>query len=255
MRGPGTRVAFASALALGLVASIGLPCRGQTTNSGFGTPPSPPGVTLPSTASGYPPCVVPADLDDPAFAQHVNLLLLGVAWDNQDPALMTDVGLQLAEGERVLLRPHKAIQCEDVLELAANLAGDRRDKTTLARLARVAVARSDKPLKDLVARQVAEADKHDTHELAHAIEEITPAALEAHRAAIRRIRAARYAGSTEGLDKLDKYVDSLTYLHKAQQDHLDKEIAKAKANMPKQSTLRDLVITLDRLAAITPCRP
>jgi hypothetical protein len=255
MRRTMTQAHFAAILAVGLVTSIGLLCRGQATNPGSEAPRPISGSTLPSTASGDPPCVIPADLDDPAFAQHTNVLLLGVAWDNQDPALMTDVGLQLAEGERILMRPHRAIRSDRVLELAANLAGDRHDKATLARLARVANVRRDKRLKELVVRMAAESEKPDTHPIAHAIEDITPSALEAHRAAIRRIRAARYAGSVEGLDKLDKYFDELPYLHKAQQDHIDKEIAKARAGISKVSTLHDLVVTLDRLAAITPCRP
>jgi hypothetical protein len=242
---------IAGALGVVLAATA---CRGQAIVVSSPAQATPAGVTPLTTAGGVPPCVIPADLDDPSFAQHANLLLLGVAWDSQDASLMTDVGLQLVEGERILMRPHRAIRSADVLQLAANLAGDRRDKSTLARLAKVAQARGDKPLAELVARQRAEAEKPDTHQLAHAIEDISPAALLAHQGAIRRIRAMRYAGSREGLDKLDKHIDGLTYLHKAQQDHLDKEIAKAKATMPKESPLFDLIVILDRLAAITPCR-
>ena len=173
-----TRANFATILTLGWVTAMGLPCRGQATSPGAGTPQPAVGVTPPAAAHGYPPCIIPADLDDPAFAQHINLLLLGVAWDNQDPALMTDLGLQLAEGERILMRSHKAIRSEQVLELAANLAGDRRDRATLARMAIVAKARGDKRLKELVVRQVTETEKPDTHPIAHAIEDITPSALE-----------------------------------------------------------------------------
>ena len=199
-------------------------------------------------------CVIPVDLDDPAFARHVDLILFGIAWDNQDPALLTDLGLQLMEGERILFRPHKAIKSAQVLELAANLAADRRDKITVARLTRIAEQRNDTQLKKLLAQLSPKASEESDHPIAHAIEDITPAALEAHQAMIRRIRAARYAGSQEGLDKLDKYSDRMSHLHPAQQSHIDKEIAKARASINGKSSMHDLVVILDRLAAITPCK-
>jgi hypothetical protein len=199
------------------------------------------------------PCIIPADLDAAPFSRHVDLLLFGVAWDRQDAALMTDLGLQLADGERTLMRPHKALKSDQVLELSAYLAGERRDKITLARLAKAAEKRGDKRLRVIVVRQAQEANVVDSHPLADAIEDLSPAALEMHKAAIRRIRAARLAGSHQGLERLDKYFDSQTYLHKAQQEHIDKAIARAKANMPSEPVLHDLVVILDRLAAITPC--
>lgn len=106
-----------------------------------------------SQMNPYPPCVIPSDLDDPAFARHVDLLLLGTAWDNHDAALMTDVGLQLAEGERILMRPHKAVKSEQVIELATYLAGARKDKPTLLRIKKVAESRKDQQLMTLVAQQ------------------------------------------------------------------------------------------------------
>lgn len=205
-------------------------------------------------ADEIPTCVIPVDLDDPPFARHVDLILFGIAWDNQDPALLTDLGLQLMEGERVLFRPHKAIKSQQVLELAANLAADRHDRATLARLTRVAEQRNDGPLGRLLSQLTEKAPQESDHPIAHAIEDLTPASLQAHQALIRRIRAARYAGSQEGLDKLDKYSDRLSYLHPAQQSHIDKEIKKARANIKGKTSMHDLVVILDRLAAITPCR-
>jgi hypothetical protein len=225
-----------------------IPCQGQSA-----APPVVSASNPPSVRNGYPACIIPADLDDPAFAQHVNLLLLGTAWDKQDPAMLTDLGLQVGEGERILLRPHKALKSEVILELAAHLAGDRKDRATLTRLARVADKRGDKRLAALVTQQVDVAAKINSHPLADAIEDMSPAALETHKAAIRRIRAARLAGSREGLDALDKYFDQQVYLHKSQQEHIDKEIAKAKENIPKNASFHDLIVILDRLAAITPC--
>lgn len=211
-------------------------------------------LTSSPAGSTYPPCIIPSDLNDPGFARHVDLLLLGTAWDNHDAALMTDVGLQLAEGERILMRPHLALKSEQILEFAAHLAGDRKDKPTLARLARAAEARKDPALVALVARQAAQAEAADGHPLPHAIEDISPASLEVHKSAIRRIRAARLAGNLRQLESIGKYFDEQKILHKSQRDHINNEITKAKDNLPTGSDFRALIGTLDRLAALTPCR-
>ena len=57
------------------------------------------------------------------------------------PRDSTDVGLQLLEGERVLLRPHRKLPGAKVLELAARVATDRHDQPTLE----AAWAKSSRP--------------------------------------------------------------------------------------------------------------
>jgi alkaline phosphatase len=47
-----------------------------------------------------------------------------------------DIALQLAEGERVLLRRHKVVASDQVFLIALNLAVETRDTETLARLGR-----------------------------------------------------------------------------------------------------------------------
>jgi hypothetical protein len=64
----------------------------------------------------------------------VDVLVLGEAWDYHDAAWLADVGFQLIEGERVLLRPHKALDAGKILVLATHVAADRKDQATLARL-------------------------------------------------------------------------------------------------------------------------
>ena len=53
--------------------------------------------TLPSPAGGTPSNSLPTGLDDPAFNSQVDIFLLGKAWQRHDAALMTDVGLLLAD--------------------------------------------------------------------------------------------------------------------------------------------------------------
>jgi hypothetical protein len=79
---------------------------------------------------------IPAQFQDRAFDQFASPLLLGEAWQKQDPAMLADAGLALAEGERVLLRTHKKLSADTVLRFAIALAGEQGDQPTLARLAR-----------------------------------------------------------------------------------------------------------------------
>ena len=75
---------------------------------------------------------IPSDLADPAFDRYVDLSLLGTAWDLGDASLMTDVALQHTEGQRVLMRPHRAIVPEKLLEVAARLAIEKRSADVAA---------------------------------------------------------------------------------------------------------------------------
>jgi hypothetical protein len=61
--------------------------------------------------------IIPSELDDPAYRQYVDIRLLQQALKDSDSQLLTDVVLQLEEGERVLMRSHKAIPAVDVLPL------------------------------------------------------------------------------------------------------------------------------------------
>ncbi len=208
------------------------------------------------TPATYPPCRIPKALHDKPFDRFVDVLLLGEAWDYHDAEWITDMGLQIAEGERVLMRPHKVLESAKLLEVAAHIAGDQKDKPTLDRLAKVAQVRRDERLSSAVeaARKVAaEAPADVHHRLGDSVEDLSPRALTMHQAAIRKIRALRLAGDREKLDSFDKHLDTVDTLHEGQQGHLDHEIAKARKNAVKDDSLGRTIEVLDKLAALTPC--
>ncbi|QDU94022.1 hypothetical protein [Lignipirellula cremea] len=95
------------------------------------------------------------DLDDPAFSALVNLELLGAALAQGDAAAVTDVGLQLANAERSLLRSHPSLKSSAVLATASRLATSSGDKATLARLARAADLLNDETLQKNLATAIA----------------------------------------------------------------------------------------------------
>ena len=78
--------------------------------------------------------VDPGDAD---FERFVRLNTLGAAWTQRDSEMMTDITLQLMEGERVLQRCHSAISSTEVGRAALWLASDNNDEPSRARLARV----------------------------------------------------------------------------------------------------------------------
>lgn len=73
-------------------------------------------------------------VSDPAFNVYVNPDTLYLARNTAEASLMVDVALQLAEGEKILLRSHRAISAEEMLKLAAKVAATKGDEETLARL-------------------------------------------------------------------------------------------------------------------------
>jgi hypothetical protein len=203
------------------------------------------------------PCHIPADLHDKPFDRFADVLLLGEAWDYHDAGMLLDIGLQLVEGERVLLRPHKAFDSGRILVLAAHIAGDRRDSATLDRLAKVVAARKDKDdalttaLKE--ARKITGEEPSEADRLGETLEDVTPVTLQIHQAAIRKIRSLRLAGNLKGLEDFDKHLDQIPALHAGQQNHLDQEIAWARNHMPKDASLATTIQLLDRLGTLVPC--
>src|SRR4051812_1913645 len=56
---------------------------------------------------------------DVGFERYVDPEMLASAWDAKDAELLTDLALQIAEGERILLRPRRGISADQALHVAA----------------------------------------------------------------------------------------------------------------------------------------
>ena len=80
------------------------------------------------------------DIFDSSFSRYVDFDAIGDAWDAQDPAMLTDRALELAEGERILFRSLRKITSETLFEKAIALATDQKDVETLDRIAKYAAA-------------------------------------------------------------------------------------------------------------------
>ena len=89
---------------------------------------------------------------DPAFAKFVDLSLLADAMAGPDAALLADVSLGLAEGERVLVRNHRSgLNSESLMVRTVKLAARINDKATLDRIAKAATVANKPQWEKLVA--------------------------------------------------------------------------------------------------------
>ncbi len=60
--------------------------------------------------------------NDTIFNQYVDLSELDYAWTYLDAEALADIGISLAEAERILFRNHPAVKSEDVLKIAVRTA-------------------------------------------------------------------------------------------------------------------------------------
>lgn len=206
-----------------------------------------------SVAASAPAEMGPApNFDDPAFDRYVDLLLLGEAWDTLDPVLLTDCAMQLAEGERILMRSHKAISSTQLLDLAAKVAADKRDTATLDRLAKVYTAsKNTTALEQLnTAKKLASASRKVDPAMSVSATDTSPDQLALYQDAINGVKAAGlvgdesfFTGLEEGLNDKQSVLVNLT---EAQRAHLKKIMGEARSSMPKDGDPQ-LADTLSKL--------
>lgn len=173
---------------------------------------------------------IPEQLRDTAFDRYVDLLLLGEAWERLDPALMTDIALQLAEGERVLFRSHKAFKSQDMFRVAAKMAVDRRDQATLDRLQKHFEQSGDKSMSESLAasHKLAGATRAVEPGLLISVEETNPETYALYRGLVGEAKAASYVGNRETLDALDSQIHVLAGLTDQQKKYLQSIIGQTR---------------------------
>jgi hypothetical protein len=191
------------------------------------------------------------DVFDPGFARYVDYGLLLKAYAGMNPELLTDVGLQLAEGERILLRPHKAFPADAILNLAVKAAVEKKDKGTLDRLAKVAEKRDSAALKSQVAaaQKLGGQSRAIDPALLVSLDEMTPAQFLVYQELVRELRRARILGDRETMERLAKQATAATALPDKKRDYLAKAASDGLAAMPKEQVANPVTSTLDKLLA------
>jgi hypothetical protein len=221
-------------------------------------------ATKPTSAAGPTTAAAPvaanaidlSGISDPAFDRHVDIVLLGSAWDQLDAALLTDCALQLAEGERILMRNHKAITSKQVLAIATKVAAEKRDIATLDRLASVCEGTKNTAILEQVvtAKKLSgQSRKIDPATSVSAIE-VSPTQFAIYQEAVTGIKAAGIVGDASYFKNLEDGLNDkesmLANLSESQRSYLKKVMGETRELMPKESS-QELSDTLAKLKGVS----
>jgi hypothetical protein len=179
--------------------------------------------------------LVPEEFKDRAYERYLDVAYLRDSLAAADAAGLTDCALQLAEGERVLLRPHKAVSSDTVFRLAAKVAADKRDKETLNRLGRAAKELKKDELAAVVAAAVrlAGGSRKPDPAVSVALDQVSAEAVVLYKSFAAEIKSAKAIGSKSQLDVLEQSLKSAE-LDERLKGPLLKQLAEARSALPEK---------------------
>jgi len=206
-----------------------------------------------STARGMQEVVSasPLDVRDLAFKKYVDYDLLMQAYARMDAALLADAGMQLAEGERILLRSHKRFPADAIFGLAVKAAVEKKDKATLDRLAKIADKRDSTALKTQIvaAQKLGSQSRAIDSALLVSLDEVTPGQFLIYRDMVRELQRARILGDRKAVEQLEKAIKEMTALPEKKREYLLNVISESLAAMPKDCAKDPMVSALGKLVA------
>lgn len=190
-----------------------------------------------------------SDMLDPAYSRYVDLRSIGEALLDGDAAGLTDAALALAEGERVLLRPHNSLTVAEVASAATRLAAEQKDAESLKRLSALAEQRGDKELLASIktAEKLAAGSRMPAPEMTISVDEVTPEQFAQIRALVGDAKLARTLGSARSIDSWTP--ERLGNLPGPLQGQMQKLIADTREALPEQGATDSQLTALEKLAA------
>jgi hypothetical protein len=195
----------------------------------------------------------PVQLDDAAFDIYANPLHIGQAWYSSDASLMTDIALQLAEGERVLFRSRNGITAQQAFDVAVRVATERNDSAALERIAKYAANSGNKELATSAgaARKLTASSRSvEGPEFLVNPFDVTPKEFGMLHDCFGQIRMAKIAGDVRSLDLIEK--EYLPHVPESCQAGLSKCLGTARHSIEDAKPLPpELSENLKRLALIS----
>ncbi len=169
-------------------------------------------------------------ISDDAFDRYIDIRFLQEAVQKMDPSLLTDAGLQIAEGERILFRPHKACSSDTLFKLAKKIAVDNGDTKALDRLKLVAKELNKKELiKDLESSsKLASTSRGLDMPAGLQIDRTSLDELIAYKSQLDLLRRAEYLGDRATIDDILERLKSNTTLPKSAREYIEKRATEAK---------------------------
>jgi hypothetical protein len=193
-----------------------------------------------------------AETNDPAFDRFCSPYLIGAAWDQMDPGLMTDVALLLQHGESVLGRPRKGVSAEQAFKIAVRLAQKKNDQNALQRLKKGAQRSGNQQLVRFVAstEQLADSSRVAVPDLMVSIDDITPGQYATLRMIRDGISRAVVSGNQDILRRFKNGLPKYDGLPPDQKRRLQQLIDKAQSTVPAEPVVDSATTdALDLLAA------
>lgn len=207
----------------------------------------PPIETAPAIASEF--AAIPSELLDRPFERFVDLKLLGEAYLTRDAGLMTDIALQLVEGERVLLRSHKGVKVTTVVDAAISVATDNYDVATLDRLSKVAEKLGDASITEQInaARVLASQTRAEQPEPPLPSDEMTHEELAEINHRMQMFERAKAVGDVASLKKLQEELKDQAAEEGSLPAFLAKQVADALAELPEADANTEAPETVELL--------
>jgi hypothetical protein len=170
-------------------------------------------------------------LDDPAFNQYVDITLLEPAWAEKNAVLLTDIALQIADGQKVLMRPHKAGSAQDMLKLAAAIATRKGDKDTIARIESAAKTLNfdDVASEASKAAKLAAAPRAADPALTVSLDQADPDDVAAFGSLLDGVQSAHLLRDKAWLDEVGERSNQLQNLTGAQKKYINKILGEARS--------------------------
>ncbi len=186
------------------VAGVSRLCRGADSVPHLPPPPPPEIATPASEEAKVPWAENSAAFRDPAFDRFVDLSLLAESYLAQNTEGMADAALQLLEGERVLMRPHRSVPAKIVIDATLRVATSQGDTATLDRLAKAVAKTGDAELATRIKAMKELASKPRAAAPAIALPENSPPELvEEMKTVLQRFQLAQSLADLEGLKSLE----------------------------------------------------
>ncbi|WP_437192282.1 hypothetical protein [Planctomicrobium sp. SH527] len=195
-------------------------------------------------AEEMPVYTIPNELNDPAFNQYVDITLLGPAWSAKDAAALTDIALQLAEGERILLRSHKAGSSKDLLNLATKIAQSSDDKAALGRIEQAAthLKYDDVVASTKSSNKLAGASRRDEPAMKVDLNQTSLQGIATYSYLLDQLRNAELLSDKSALESFDSVIDTTSGLTEAQKEFLKRRSGEIKALPDDPATNQNRII-------------
>jgi uncharacterized membrane protein len=194
---------------------------------------------------------IPENLRDPGFDRYIDLALLCKAWDEKDASALADVALQLREGERILMRPHRGFSSQQLLQEAARIAAETKETEALQRLRKIAdtIGSTELKAKLASAEKLAGPARASDPALQVSIAEMTPEVFAELWEYLHAIQDASLAGDTATLKEIQNDLTGNGGIPQMQKKYLHKLLQESQATaaaLPESQ--KQLSQALDKLS-------